>query len=225
MPVGVRTAPTQRPGRSGAWKSDPAIGTRPYFEAHSRRRTPSFARTPGPSTSMEPRPPPTSVRRASSRRSKGGWASPATPPAPRMRSIAASQASLGLGTSAGPPSPRYRANASRSSATCPPRTSQSARCRRPIVARGKSLRSAGRSTDIPSVPRRSTIASIRPARASAGRRRPRRARGPGRRGNGRGCGFPGRRTPPSARRHRPARRPLGRPRAGRRRGPRSCRGR
>ncbi len=49
--VGVRIAPTQRPGRSGAWKSEPATGTSPSSSAQARQRRPRVARIPGPSTS------------------------------------------------------------------------------------------------------------------------------------------------------------------------------
>ena len=45
--VGGESAPTHRPGRSGAWKSEPAIGTRPSFAAQSRQRRPSRASRPG----------------------------------------------------------------------------------------------------------------------------------------------------------------------------------
>ena len=59
-------------------------------------------RSPGPSTSMAPRPP--SARVAQGRLAgdhRRGWARPATPPAPRIRAIAAAQGSRGLATSRG----------------------------------------------------------------------------------------------------------------------------
>ena len=46
--VGVVIEPTQRPGRSGAWKSEPAIGTRSSRSAQSRNRRPSRGRDAGP---------------------------------------------------------------------------------------------------------------------------------------------------------------------------------
>ena len=55
--------PTQRPGRSGAWKSEPAIGTRPIGGPVSPA-PPGGALTPGPSTSIAPRPPAPRIRRS-----------------------------------------------------------------------------------------------------------------------------------------------------------------
>ncbi len=69
---GVVIAPTQRPGRSAAWKSLPAMPTSPSRSAQARIRWLLPLEKPGPSTSMACKPRSASARSVASRRSWGG---------------------------------------------------------------------------------------------------------------------------------------------------------
>ena len=110
-------APTQRPGRSAAWKSLPAIPTSPSRSAHVRSRWLLPFENPGPSTSMACKPWSASTWSLDSRRSWGGCAMRPRRRLPGSSESPDSLSSLGLSTQAGHPSPRYRAKTSRVLAT------------------------------------------------------------------------------------------------------------
>ena len=104
--LGVVTEPSQRPGRSGAWKSEPAIGTRPIEAAHARQRSAASGVDGGPGDLD-------GAEAGVGQEAEGRLAEvigrvrqPGHAPRARIRAIASVQASRGLGTSAGPPSPR-----------------------------------------------------------------------------------------------------------------------